>query len=174
MNDISNLREIQIKYIGDKEYTKYLLLEKDVDNMVEALIKLHIEPGINPHNGCKCGEIVEILISLPAISSYWWTSSDLSGKGLSKKAKIIEFYTGEPLYLSKEKVIEQCEDCARDNAGESYAATLEENPEALEKELKEIRENSTTYIHPKYAHLITIKNNNQDDNEVSQDDNIFG
>ncbi len=98
---INDLREITYKYADDEELKRYFVLKKDLGNMLEAMIKLHILPGINPYNGGKTSEIVMININIPSNDrkKYWWTSADLDEKS-ERTAEIINFIS-KPIYYSK-------------------------------------------------------------------------
>ncbi|XWV26294.1 hypothetical protein QJ857_gp0780 [Tupanvirus soda lake] len=152
--DIKNLREISITYKSDENCTKYLVMENDVDNMVEALVRLYIEPGYNPYNGIKTKSIQMITISKPKIQNYWWTSADLIGKDKSKTANIIDFDEGEIIFASKNEVIDNLIDSFFEETFEYEAATGSPYPENKKNaEIERISKSSLAYAHPKYVHL---------------------
>ena|SRR5665213_2272120 len=78
---ISELRTIVLTYKGSKNASRHMMHESQVKAFVEATLKLHYHPGINPYTGGKTSEI-ELIVSYRLDKSeqttFWWCSSTLS------------------------------------------------------------------------------------------------
>jgi hypothetical protein len=125
--------------------------------MIEALLKLHVEPGINPHNGAVTTKIELITVQEPFKNKYWWTSVDLSSKKLEKAAEIIDFdlSSGEIIFASKKYVYEFRKDIYCETTAEYCAESGEEiNKETMNKKINKIKNSAKAYLHPKYKYLI--------------------
>lgn len=158
----SDLCKIIIRYISDKnnglsiskEDTEYIVKSCDVRKMIISLIKLHINPGINIHNGGKASVIKLILLEKCVFNNYWWSSTDLTGKNKKKCANILETNNQEIIYATKEIMVEMALSCYRDNLGCAYGASLEEPDEKqVRKEERQIAKGEKTYIHEDYQYL---------------------
>ena len=172
----TNLRKIIVRYESDsddcasnnKNDTEYLVDDSDVDKMVTALIKLHIEPGINPHNKKSTKRIKLILLMKPQIESYWWTSSDLIGKDKSNSASVITMDSEEILFASKNIMFNQTYQSYLENASEwagdyYYNKELEgfskdeidhQYNKIIENEKQNLENETKGFLHPKYKLLI--------------------
>jgi len=57
---------------------EHIMQRSDVKKFVEASLKLHFEPGINPHNKVKTTKIWMITQdSLKSLGRFWWSTPDL-------------------------------------------------------------------------------------------------
>lgn len=62
----------------------------DVAMLLEALIKLHHVPGVNPHSGRPTARLVRVRVGKPALGDgYWWTGPTLQDEGL--KARLVRW-----------------------------------------------------------------------------------
>jgi hypothetical protein len=62
--------------------TRELVPAADVPLLVEALVKLHHDPGVNPHNGNKTARLVRVRVGTPSLGDgYWWTGPTLEDDG---------------------------------------------------------------------------------------------
>ncbi len=170
-----DLRQIFVLFVDNTDKT-YLVKKKDVTHMIESLIRLHIEPGINPYNGGTTLGIKKISLERPTINSYWWTSADLTTRDPTKMAEIIEFLDHKMIFASKEYMIDFNKQCYQEHLADAYAAGGHEdgvlesesdnNPyrtsvdqreieqSEIEKEYLKIETESKAYLHPKYKRLI--------------------
>lgn len=69
---------VKLKFANEPPYTEYHLLYRDVEAFIEATYKLHVSPGINPHNGRVTIPVVKILAYTCKPTKYWWTDPSLS------------------------------------------------------------------------------------------------
>lgn len=64
----------------------------DVPLLLEALLKLHHAPGVNPHSGRPTARLERVRVGRPAVApGYWWTAPTLEEDGL--KARLIQWTT---------------------------------------------------------------------------------
>lgn len=62
----------------------------DVPMLLEALIKLHHVPGVNPHSGRPTARLVRVRVGKAALGDgYWWTGPTLQDEGL--KARLVRW-----------------------------------------------------------------------------------
>ncbi|XWV25040.1 hypothetical protein QJ856_gp0738 [Tupanvirus deep ocean] len=152
--DVNNLREISVQFKSEENCTKYLVMKNDVDNMVEAIVRLHIEPGLNPYNRIKTSSIEMITLGKPKINNYWWSSADLIGKDKTKIANVIDFDENEIIFASKNEVIDNLIDCFLETTFEYETSSGSPYPEKKKNaEIEKIKKNALAYSHPRYAHL---------------------
>lgn len=60
----------------------------DVPLLVEALTRLHHDPGVNPHSKKKTARLVRISVGTPQLGpGHWWTGPTLEDEG--RKARPI-------------------------------------------------------------------------------------
>lgn len=94
---IANLRKVTIYWepMG-KESTPavFFVHKKHVDRFVKAAIRLHVDPGINPHSGGTTVRVVRIKVASPDPGFYWWATPDLmNNHDYEKGAAIFDFFT---------------------------------------------------------------------------------
>lgn len=64
----------------------------DVPMLIEALIKLHHSPGVNPHSGRRTARLVRVRVGKASLGEgYWWTGPTLQDEGL--KARLVRWTT---------------------------------------------------------------------------------
>ena len=79
---VSDLRIVTINFLsglgGQAEPATHIVHKDDVDRFVQACIKLHGDPGINPHNKQTTAPAESIDVSEPrGIGYHWWATPDL-------------------------------------------------------------------------------------------------
>jgi hypothetical protein len=56
--------------------------------LVDALLKLHHDPGVNPHSGRKTARLSRLRVGTPELlDGYWWTGPTLQDEG--PKARLV-------------------------------------------------------------------------------------
>ncbi|MFH1631998.1 MAG: hypothetical protein ABIA47_03210 [bacterium] len=74
---VADLREVALVY-EDSDISTYLVHVDHVRRFTDASIKLHYDPGVNPHNGGKAARIKSVAVSVPRFDGpYWWTTPSL-------------------------------------------------------------------------------------------------
>lgn len=62
----------------------------DVPMLLEALLKLHHSPGLNPHSGRPTARLVRVRVGKASLGEgYWWTGPTLQDDGL--KARLVRW-----------------------------------------------------------------------------------
>jgi hypothetical protein len=110
---LSELCSVTVEYGRDTGYVveKYIIPKQDLDAFVEATVRLHHDPGINPHNKHITGPIRRISTdSFSVVGPFWWTTPDLQSTGKSG-ARIIRPHTecGEQVWIDpvyKQKLLQ--------------------------------------------------------------------
>lgn len=89
--------------------------QSQVDTFIEATVRLHHSPGINPHNGAETAKLWEIKVAglQEDTVSYWWCNPDLKSNGSAQGAQLNndtfaliglrDRKWAHPLLLAKEK-----------------------------------------------------------------------
>jgi hypothetical protein len=78
-------------------------MHKDhVDRFVEASVKLHHTPGINPANKEPTSRIWRITSAPLHASSYWWTTPSLEGNDNPEGAGIVKGGPPETRFVDRE------------------------------------------------------------------------
>jgi hypothetical protein len=82
--------------------SKEVVPASDVQLLVEALTRLHHDPGVNPHNGKKAAKLVRITVATPALGDgYWWTGPTLQDQGPKARtlgwSKTVVWFDGEAI-----------------------------------------------------------------------------
>jgi hypothetical protein len=68
----------------------------EVPILVEALLKLHHSPGVNPHSGRPTARLVRVRVGKASLGDgYWWTGPTLQDEGL--KARLVR-WTSEVIW----------------------------------------------------------------------------
>lgn len=76
-NSTNKLRKVILKHESGRA-REHLVIESDVDKLVDASIRLHHDPGVNPHNGKKAAKLETICVSrLRASGPFWWSTPGL-------------------------------------------------------------------------------------------------
>jgi len=86
---LSELRQVTVAY-EDGGHADYIVLADEVDRFIEATRRLHVDPGVNPHNGNPARRAVRISLShLTMRGPFWWTSPELRS-GAAAGAHVID------------------------------------------------------------------------------------
>lgn len=57
---------------------EYIVHREQMQTLIDASIKLHFDPGINPHSLVEAAKIYAIKVArLRAYGQYWWTKQNL-------------------------------------------------------------------------------------------------
>ena len=93
---IADLRKVTITWVASPDklptFTDHFVHKDHVDRFVKACIRLHVDPGINPHNGNKTDRAANIAVSSPDIDCYWWSTPDLqNNEDYENGAGVIDF-----------------------------------------------------------------------------------
>jgi hypothetical protein len=93
--DIKNLVSVIVNWEDDSHASIYLVPKVDLKKFVIAQVKLHFEPGVNPHNGNSTKRISSIWFSeLELHGPYWWSTPDLGVNYDPAGAKVIPLNGG--------------------------------------------------------------------------------
>lgn len=76
--NISDFREVRVSYENSQD-NDYIVHKDEVEMLVEAIKRLHVDPGINPHNGRQTAKAVKIASAqLTHDDPVWWTCPSLN------------------------------------------------------------------------------------------------
>ena len=79
--DLASMRRVEWTLEGGDRRDE-LVPADEVELLVEALLKLHHEPGVNPHNGRKATALVRLAIGTPRLGpGFWWSGPTLQDDG---------------------------------------------------------------------------------------------
>lgn len=85
---LSELRLVEWEYAGGGEARRELVPADEVERLVQAVLALHHDPGLNPHNGEPTAALVRLRVGRPALSEgYWWSGPTLQDEG--EKARLV-------------------------------------------------------------------------------------
>jgi hypothetical protein len=87
---------------GNGSGHEYIMHKDHVAKFVEASVKLHHTPGINPANKEKTAPIWRITSAPLHASSYWWTTPSLHGNDDPDGAFIVQSGPAETLFLDRQ------------------------------------------------------------------------
>jgi len=113
--------------------TQFQVHIDDVNQFIISVIKLHMNPGINPHNKKKTPRIKMIAINKPLHGQYWWTSPDLTDIKQSIDT-INQWVLDKHIYLSSEINKNFQLTMMYENEANAYAADPENFEPTAEKE----------------------------------------
>lgn len=76
--NIQDYREVTVYFVGGNRTTR-LFHKNNVAQFVEATVKLHHKPGVNPHSKLTTAPVWRVTSSPLAYSGpYWWTARTLN------------------------------------------------------------------------------------------------
>lgn len=101
--DISDFRFVRMEFCGSQD-GEYIMHKDHVAKFVEASVRLHHKPGINPANKVKTTPIWRITSAPLHASSYWWTTPSLEGNDSPDGAFIVKGGPSEVLFIDREYV----------------------------------------------------------------------
>ena len=121
--DIKEVVAVHLYWEGEFESTMHLVPKAHLERFKEATLKLHHDPGVNPHDGGKTARLYQMTASpLQLAGPYWWTTPDLKSHGHPSGATIISTdRSSENLWLS---------DKAKEDLRAEAEAEAEEEAEA--------------------------------------------
>lgn len=63
-------------------FHEHIVRKTDLADFVEACLRLHYAPGVNPHSKGHCARVLAIHVKLltPDIAGVWWAQPDLQDK----------------------------------------------------------------------------------------------
>lgn len=65
----------------------------EVDLLVAALVRLHFDPGVNPHNGRPAAKLFQVRVATPSLNGgFWWTGPSLKDDG-APRARCVAWST---------------------------------------------------------------------------------
>jgi len=153
------LRCVVVRYINspddsfekNDDDTQFHLHKDDIKDFIISLIKLHVNPGVNPYNEKKPFKIKMISIYAPSHGKYWWTSPDLSD--INKSVDVInQWILDKHIYLCTEIHKNYLITLYEENESNSYAA----DPENFSRNVQEYENlsNCEEYICEDYKQYI--------------------
>lgn len=101
--DISDFRFVCMEFCHGA-VVEYIMHKDQVPRFVEASLKLHHHPGINPANKAKTARIRRITCAPPRARSYWWTTPNLARNDDPQGAAIIRGGPSETLFVDPDHV----------------------------------------------------------------------
>lgn len=158
---IDDIRIIAVRYADDKNNnfhvsgsdTLHYTDANDAEKMTIAILKLHLNPGINPYNNQPTAKLKFLAIQTPSlIDSYWWTSPDL--KSGINGANIVNYWKTEIIYMSSEIYAQQLQCYDNEQTAEAFDAQGEPRPQIKPIETK-------SFIHENYQKYVNIEANNK-------------
>jgi len=85
---LSELRLVEWEYEGGDEPRRELVPAAEVERLVAAVLALHHDPGLNPHNGEPAAPLRSLRVGRPALGQgYWWSAANLQDSG--EKARLV-------------------------------------------------------------------------------------
>ena len=99
--DIADFRLVRMDFCYGAS-NEYIMHRDHVARFVEASVKLHHTPGINPGNKEPTARIWQITSAPLHVSSYWWSTPNLRGNDNPEGAGIVEGGPSETLFVDRE------------------------------------------------------------------------
>lgn len=100
---ISDYRMVRMDFCQGSS-NEYIMHKDHVARFVEASVKLHHTPGVNPVNKEPTSRIWRIESAPLHQCSYWWTTPSLEGNDDPAGAAIIKSGPSEQLFIDREYV----------------------------------------------------------------------
>ncbi len=107
--DITDYRQVRMDFCYGKS-NEYIMHKDHVARFVEASVKLHHTPGINPANKVTTAPIWRITSAPLYGSSYWWTTPSLEGNDNPQGAIIVKGGPSENVFIDRDKLEQFCRD----------------------------------------------------------------
>jgi hypothetical protein len=87
--NLSDLRKVTL-YFDNGSNASHIVIAGHLDEFIEATKRLHVSPGINPHNNQKTSEVIYITVdSLEMTGPFWWTTPTLNSNGDPAGAMVV-------------------------------------------------------------------------------------
>jgi hypothetical protein len=97
---LADLRLVEWELIADTpggpspSTSREVVPAAEVPLLVEALVKLHHDPGVNPHSGRRTARLVRVRVGTPELQpGYWWTGPTLQDAGARARLVAWRFET---------------------------------------------------------------------------------
>jgi len=79
---LADVRCVQWELDGRSAPRRELVPAAEVELLVEAILRLHLDPGINPHSGEPTARLQHLAVGSHRLEDgYWWTGPTLSDAG---------------------------------------------------------------------------------------------
>lgn len=101
--DITEFRQVRM-YFCYGASNEYIMHKDHVASFVEASVKLHHTPGINPANKEPTSPIWRITSAPLHGHSYWWTTPSLEGNDDPTGAVIVQGGPSETVFIDRARV----------------------------------------------------------------------
>jgi hypothetical protein len=101
--DISDFRMVRMDFCYGAS-NEYIMHKNHVARFVEASVKLHHTPGINPANKETTAPIWRISSAPLHGSSYWWTTPSLEGNDDPSGAAIVKAGPSDDVFIDRERL----------------------------------------------------------------------
>lgn len=101
--DITEFRQVRMDFCYGAS-NEYIMHKDHVARFVEASVKLHHTPGINPANKEPTARIWRITSAPLHGHSYWWTTPSLKGNDDPAGAVIVKAGPSETAFVDREYV----------------------------------------------------------------------
>jgi hypothetical protein len=97
---LGDIRKVEVAFEDGAPQT-YLIHKDDVETFIEATLKLHCDPGVNPVTKAETTKVWQIRVGkLKREGPYWWTTPALDGR--VPGAHIFDCYGTECVWMSKD------------------------------------------------------------------------
>ena len=103
---VSDLRMVVKHYQDSSHSSEDIVHVDDVDAYVEAAVRLHFNPGINPHSGGETMKIERIMLGTPHFSGpYWHTTPSLQHEDANENGAATLSWNFETIWRAPEPTI---------------------------------------------------------------------
>jgi len=120
--DISDYRQVRMDFCYGSS-NEYIMHKDHVARFVEASVKLHHTPGINPANKEPTSPIWRITSAPLHGSSYWWTTPCLEGNDNPEGALIVKGGPSENVFIDHARLDQFRREEAEMEAAEEIGTT---------------------------------------------------
>lgn len=70
---------VRVWFEGADTPQQFLVRTEEVRTLFDALYRLHVEPGVNPHSGGGTAPMIRFEARKIWAGAYWWSDPDLGG-----------------------------------------------------------------------------------------------
>lgn len=99
--DIADYRMVRVQFCKGPDQD-YVMHKDHVARFVEATVKLHFDPGINPATGARCARIWRVSSAPINGSTYWWCVPNLGKNNDPEGAVIAHPGRADELFIDRE------------------------------------------------------------------------
>lgn len=87
---LEDLRRVRFELAGAPALRDELVPAPEVELFVAGVLRLHHDPGLNPHSGRPAARLVRLEVGTPRLGAgHWWTGPSLSDDG--PRARVVEW-----------------------------------------------------------------------------------